>query len=279
MSRWSVMLLIYALATAALVIIAGFVWWAIVIPFVIFHAYVADGVFRPSSQFLLRSVTNVRDQPTKVALTFDDGPDPTFTPAIAKALESHKAHATFFCIGRYLDEHPEIARQLLDQGHELGNHSYSHSRLLNFRTAGPMRHEILEGAAAVTRVGGAEQPLYRPPVGLKNPALARIAHTDDLTVVLWSVHSRESWHKSASQLAAYVLKRIAPGDIVLFHDGFDRPGANRQTTVEALGIILKELSQRGLECVTVSELLKVHPPKTPQEATARSEEPLLSKHR
>ncbi len=257
MSRWSVMLLLYALATIVLVIIAGFIWWAIVIPFVVFHAYVIDGVFRPNSQFLLPSVTRGSRDSTQVALTFDDGPDPTYTPAIAALLKRHGARATFFCIGRYIDAHPEVAQQLLADGHELGNHSYSHSRLLNFRTAGPMRAEIANGAAALARVGGPTNPLYRPPVGLKNPALARIVPADNLTVVLWSLHSREAWRRDATILSTAVCKRIKPGDIVLFHDGCDRPGVNRQATVEAVEQVLNELDRRGLQCVTVSELMNL----------------------
>ena len=267
MSRWSVMLLLYAIATIILVIIAGFIWWAIVIPFLVFHAYVLDGVFRPNSQFLLRSITKGPQDSKKVALTFDDGPDPTYTPAIAELLKKHGAHATFFCIGRYIDAHPQVAQQLIAEGHELGNHSYSHSRLLNFRTVGPMRKEIANGAAAIARVGGPTKPLYRPPVGLKNPALSRIAMADQLTVVLWSLHSREAWRQNAKTLSTAVCKRLKSGDIVLFHDGCDKPGADRQTTVEALESILKELDRRGLQCVTVSELMSLAPSKSKDPAS------------
>ena len=226
------------------------------VPTAIFMGAVADGVARPSSGVLMPTVTRGSAQKRAVALTFDDGPDPQTTPQILDVLARHGARATFFCIGKHLDAHPEVATRIVAEGHELGNHSYDHSRLLNFRGVAALTDEITRGAQAVRRFQpGTGPPLYRPPIGLKNPPLARVAQNLALKIVAWSVHSRDTRTPGAGAIASRVLSQTGPGDIVLLHDGCDRAGVDRSPTAEAVDRIVAGLTQRGLSSVTVSELL------------------------
>jgi peptidoglycan/xylan/chitin deacetylase (PgdA/CDA1 family) len=101
-------------------------------------------------------------------------------------------------------------------------------------------------------------PLYRPPIGLKSPALARAAHVRGLQVVAWSLHSRDTLFRDARRIAQRVLKRVRAGDIILMHDGHDRDGYHRAATMGALPLILDGLAERGLQSVTVSELIGGH---------------------
>lgn len=220
-------------------------------------AVMTDGIFRPSSSVLYPTISHgPRDRP-QVALTFDDGPDPQVTPSLLDTLGSYGARATFFVIGRHLEKHRDIGIRALQEKHELGNHSWMHSHFQNFYGNGRTRSDIERSTRLVQELSGSTvDPLYRPPVGLKSPALARVAHARKMTVVAWSLHSHDIRARDAESMAANVLSRIAPGDIVLMHDGYERGGAHRARAVAALPLILRGLRERGLSSVTVSELLR-----------------------
>ncbi len=254
MTRADALALGYATLTGGLVAGLGPGWLSLCPTTAAFLALVADGVARPQSQWLLPVITHgPRDRP-RVALTYDDGPDPRFTPAVAAALEAQDARGTFFCIGRHLEAHRGIGEALHEAGHELGNHSYAHSRWLNFAGPRAMRAEVERGAQLIIELTG-RQPLYRPPVGLKNPPLAKVQRALDLRVVNWSLHAGDTRGASAEAIAERVLSRLRPGDIVCLHDACDRPGAERAPTVEATALILEGVRARDLAAVTVSELL------------------------
>jgi peptidoglycan/xylan/chitin deacetylase (PgdA/CDA1 family) len=222
-----------------------------------FLMVLTDGIFRPSSSVLYPTISHgPRDRP-RVALTFDDGPDPQVTPSILEALAGAGARATFFVIGRHLEKHRELAARALREGHEIGNHSWMHSYFQNFYRTGRQRVDVDRSTRLIQELSGSTaEPLYRAPVGLKSPALARVAHARNLTVVAWSLHSRDTFTRDPDATAALVLSRIAPGDIVLMHDGHERDGAHRGAAAAALPVILRGLRERGLSCVTVSELLR-----------------------
>ncbi len=234
-------------------------WWTLGLPTLLFLILLHDGVFRPASPWLLPVLTHGPRRGNKVALSFDDGPDAQMTPQVLDALAEHGARASFFVIGQHVEANPELTQRIVAEGHELGNHSYAHSRWLNFRGVAAMRAEI-EKAMTVLEpyrksAGTVGQALYRPPIGLKNPPLARVVQDLQLKVVAWSVHSRDTRMRDPERIAARVLARLRPGDIILMHDGHDLPGGQRPATVTALRLILAGLRERQLDCVTVAELL------------------------
>ena len=146
----------------------------------------------------------------------------------------------------------------LREGHELGNHSWMHSYFQNFYRTDQQQSDVERSTRLIQELSGSDaEPLYRPPVGLKSPPLARVAHARKLTVVAWSLHSRDTLARDPDATAARVLSRIAPGDIVLMHDGHERDGKHRHLAAAALPLILRGLRERGLSCVTVSELLRL----------------------
>lgn len=255
-TRTGILTLTYAVVTAGVVGAFGLSVLNVGIPSAGFLALFADGVARPGSRLLYPTVTRGRRDSRRIALTFDDGPDPEVTPAVLDALARHGAQATFFSIGRALEEHPELARRLVAEGHELGNHSWRHSRWQNLFGAGAHAREIERGERAIAAVTGSQAtPLYRPPIGLKSPQLARVASRRRLTLVAWSLHSRDTRSTDPMRVARHVLDRVRPGDIVLMHDGHDRPGRRRPVCAQAVALILQGLRAKGLQCVTVSDLL------------------------
>lgn len=222
-----------------------------------FLAVLTDGIFRPSSSVLYPTISHGPRDRARVALTFDDGPDPQVTPSILETLAGCGARATFFTIGRHLEKHRDIAVRALREGHELGNHSWMHSYFQNFYRTRRQRSDVERSTRLIQELSGSTaQPLYRSPVGLKSPAIARVAHARNLTIVAWSLHSRDTFTRDPAATAARVLSRIMPGDIVLMHDGHERDGAHRRAAAAALPSILSGLRERGLSSVTVSELLR-----------------------
>lgn len=255
LSRARVLLIAYAATTAGAVAAFGLSRWTIGAP-AVFLALFADGVARAGSSVLYPTVRRGPRIGRRVALTFDDGPDPEVTPGVLDALARHGARATFFAIGRKVEAHPEIARRVIAEGHELGNHSWKHSRWQSFATPSDQAAEISRAERALVPIrGNGSAPLYRPPHGVKSPPFVMAAHEKRLKIVAWSLHSRDTYAVDPSAVAARVLRRVRPGDIVLLHDGHDVPGRHRAACAGAVPLILSGLRERKLECVTVSELL------------------------
>jgi peptidoglycan/xylan/chitin deacetylase (PgdA/CDA1 family) len=225
------------------------------LPFGAHALLMADGIFRPASAILYPTLVRGRTDRPEVSLTFDDGPDPEITPRLLDMLAEHQARATFFVIGRQLEQSSSVGRRMLQEGHELGNHSWQHSRLQNFYSAAGHGVEIDRCSQLIKSLTGQEhEPLYRPPVGLKSPGMARAAHQRKLTAVAWSIHSRDTLMRDAKTIARNVLRRIGPGDIVLLHDGHDLANRHRPIIHEIVPLLLKGLRERGLRSVPVSEL-------------------------
>ena len=245
----------YAAATAGAVGVFGWSALSVGIP-TVFLALFTDGVARPGSSIVYPNVKHGPRGSKRVALSFDDGPDPDVTPAVLDALAAHGARATFFTIGQSLDAHPQLAHRLVAEGHELGNHSWRHSRWDSFLGVREQAHEIERGERAIAKMTGSHvQPLYRPPFGIKSPPFVLAASQRRLTMVSWSLHSRDTRVGDPNRVAERVLKKIRPGDIVLMHDGHDLPGRHRHVCAQALPLILQGLRAKEIECVTVSELL------------------------
>lgn len=185
-----------------------------------------------------------------VALTFDDGPSPTYTPQILSLLSRYNARATFFVLGVEVRANPKLLKDIAAQGSEVGSHSVNHADLGTLGAEAIRRHVTL-GAEAIRKVLGRAPRLFRPPYG-SMPLWARtIVVAEGQTPVLWDIDTQD-WARPGTRLiASRVLDHVRAGDIVLFHDG----GGNRSETVAALEIILPALRERGLQPVTLDTLL------------------------
>lgn len=264
--RWNLhhLTLAYIVVAAAGMLAFGWPWWVPALPGAALVWLVADGMLRPSSNLFYPTVSRGARSAGCVALTFDDGPDPAVTPQVLDVLARHRAHATFFVIGKALAAQPDLARRMLAEGHAIGHHSWQHSRWQNFRLFRWQLRELERGEQALAALQGDRRPLlYRPPVGLKRPELARAVWQRGLTLVAWSLHSRDTFARDPVRIARRVLGKIRAGDIVLLHDGHDLGGRRRAHCVEAVRLILDGLQARGERCVTVAELLQISRGSTP----------------
>lgn len=203
-------------------------------------------VFAPQAQGLVRMHRRFTTTRREVWLTIDDGPDPDDSPRILELLAAHEAHATFFAIGENAARHPGIIRAITAAGHEVAHHTHTHP-LLAFWAASPrqVRWELDTGLEALGRAG--VRPVrFRPPVGIKNPWLAAALRARGLTCIGWSARGLERRPGDAETVAARALHRVAPGSILLLHEGPRVPAAIR---VAAIRRVLERLSDQGYRCV------------------------------
>ncbi|MEO8292419.1 MAG: polysaccharide deacetylase family protein [Actinomycetota bacterium] len=193
-----------------------------------------------------------------VALTFDDGPDPTYTPAILELLQRDGAHATFFVLGEQAAAHPALLSAERDAGMEIANHTWSHPHLPTLTTA-----QVLEEAARTGELLGADSvPEFRAPYGeITAPQLSALQTDGGYTVVHWSVaidHYVGGMGLSPQEAAVSLAASLQPGDIILAHDAAVLPkdgGADRSDATETLRLLLPELRSRGVQVTTVTALL------------------------
>lgn len=197
--------------------------------------------------FTGRAVCRVETAAPMVALTFDDGPTQLGVDAILPELARHDAHATFFLIGGEAVRRPDLVRAIAAAGHEIGNHSFSHVRMVG-RTGSFYDREI-ERTQATLRSAGVEAVLFRPPYGKKLVGLPLAVERHHLTMVLWDVEDPAS--RDAGAFADQVVREARPGSIILVHAMYGSNGVARA----ALPAILDGLGKRRLKVVTVSELL------------------------
>jgi peptidoglycan/xylan/chitin deacetylase (PgdA/CDA1 family) len=199
-----------------------------------------------------KTVHNVspRNQEKVIALTFDDGPWPE-TPKVLTVLREFNVKATFFILGRNLPLYPDIIKQVVQEGHAVGNHTWTHS----YPKMEPQKAkaEIENTSARLQLMTGLKTRLFRPPGGILNNGVADYARSKNYAIIMWSIDTKDYQKPTATLLANRVLNQARPGDIVLMHDG----GGNRSQTIEALKIIIPELQKRGYRFVTVPELLSL----------------------
>ena len=187
----------------------------------------------------------------KIALTFDDGPHPRNTPEILKILNKYGVKATFFVIGVNVKNYPEALSMVVDEGHELGNHTYSH-KVLKCRSKEDIRKEIIDTEREISKKTEFSTTLIRPPCGFYDENLISLANENSYKVVLWSIDTHDWSHASVDDIVTTVTERVNGGDIILFHDYI----SGENNTPEALQIIIPRLLKQGYEFVTVSQLLQ-----------------------
>ncbi len=192
-----------------------------------------------------------------VALTFDDGPHPYYTNQILDILKENGVRATFFLVGKHVEMYPDVVLRICEEGHEIGNHTYSHQRMLGM-SAKQVMHEITRTENAIRDVTGYETRLFRPPQGLYTSTVLEVLQEMKYTMVLWSVSSQDWAEPSWRQIVRTVLKSTGSGDIILFHDNGDLLGAqggDRSNTVRALPVLIQGLKQEGYTFVTCTEMM------------------------
>jgi peptidoglycan/xylan/chitin deacetylase (PgdA/CDA1 family) len=213
----------------------------------------------PTGQWYGRTFTRFGRGSKQIALTYDDGPNDPHTLKLLEMLAKHEVRATFFMIGRFVRQRPDIVREVARAGHVIGNHTFTHP-LLTFESAVQTRIQLLECRSVLVDAIGEHSNLFRPPFGGRRPATLQVARELGLTPVMWNVTGYD-WHAPpASEIEKKVNRQMRGGDVILLHDGGHRAmGADRAQTVIATENLIRRYKDEGYEFVTVGTAVRRRP--------------------
>jgi len=210
----------------------------------------------PTAQWYGHTFTSLPRSSKKMALTFDDGPNDPYTLNLLEVLAKHNVKATFFLIGRYVKQRPDIAREVVQAGHIVGNHTFNHP-LLIFKAESEIRAELNACHRALNDAIGEHSNLFRPPFGGRRPAVLRIARSLNLEPVMWNVTGYDWNASSADHIENKIAGQVRGGDVILLHDGGHKTfGADRSHTVTATDRMIARYRSEGYEFVTIPEMMK-----------------------
>ncbi len=191
-----------------------------------------------------------------IALTFDDGPSLNGTPEVLDVLKKYDVKATFFLIGHNTNRHPELARRIVNEGHQAAVHSFDHSYMLPFETPIQERHDANSARNAIRNATDEAPLFYRPPHGRLTPVMRWTISHDNFTMVKWNIETGD-WKTSvgADAIKNQILTKAKPGAIILLHDGINKENdPDRREMLKAIDSAIPILQKEGYRFVTVSEL-------------------------
>jgi peptidoglycan/xylan/chitin deacetylase (PgdA/CDA1 family) len=209
----------------------------------------------PTGQWYGRTFTGLAPATRQIALTYDDGPNDPYTLRLLEVLAKHVAQATFFLIGRFVQQRPHVAREIANCGYTIGNHTFTHP-LLIFKSEAEIRQELSACRDALQDAIGQHSNLFRPPFGGRRPAVLRIARELGLEPIMWNVTGYDWNAPPAAVIERKVGKRIRGGEVILLHDGGHREmGADRSQTVLATDRLLARFKLEDYQFVTIPQMM------------------------
>jgi len=221
------------------------------IPIGVFIVLTILGSFFIQWNFHLKSLhSNPEGGKDQVALTFDDGPHPEYTPQVLELLEQFNAKATFFCIGKHMESYPGLVQKIIDAGHTIGNHTYSHNKAFGFFGTTRVVSELKKTNEIFNGLTKKQMLLYRPAFGVTNPNIQKAVRVLGLQSIGWSVRSLDTTNLSETVIFNRIINRLSEGDIILLHD-------TRTKTLAVLERLLLILQEKNSRSVTVDKLLNI----------------------
>jgi len=200
--------------------------------------------------FYFSSLNKGNTKKKQIALTFDDGPDVQSTQQILDILAKYNLKATFFCIGKKAETQSELIRQMDDDGHLIGNHSYSHANLFSLFSPKKMIQELRLTNDIIAQQIRKKPRLFRPPYGVTNPSIGKAIKETKLLTVGWSLRSFDT-NRSPEKVLKKIKNRLQPGEVILFHD-------DRSNTPQILASLLPWLAENQFEVIGLDELLMIN---------------------
>jgi peptidoglycan-N-acetylglucosamine deacetylase len=223
------------------------------------HAMLVALSLWPRSTWMDTNTTHlplVAATPGRIALTIDDGPDPIVTPKVLEILERYGCKATFFCVGLRVAEFPELAREILQRGHTIENHTQHHRWYFSLLGVGGLRQEIVRAQHTIGEVTGRLPRYFRAPAGLRNPLLEWVLIRERLRLVSWTRRGFDTIRSEPAQILQRLLRNLRDGDILLLHDGHAARGADGSPVIlQVLPALLAKVAERGLSAVTLQSAL------------------------
>jgi len=209
----------------------------------------------PTSQVYGRTFIGLERGSPYVALTYDDGPNDPWTLRLLEVLDRHSVKATFFVLGRFVQQKPQIVRALAAAGHVIANHSWDHPRLI-FASNSELRRQVEQTQSAIFDACGLTPSLFRPPYGGRRPGTLSAVRKLGLEPIMWNVTCYDWKATSADKVVAHAQRQIRGGDVILMHDGDQRAmGADRRHTVQATERLIAQHKADGRQFVTIPEMM------------------------
>ncbi|WP_300565719.1 polysaccharide deacetylase family protein [Flavobacterium sp.] len=225
-------------------------WWNFLLLVFLFVGMTIWGSFDIRLGYFVKTYcNNSTEKEKKIAISFDDGPHP-MTEKVLDLLQKYNVKATFFCIGTQIEEHPTIFKRILQEGHVVGNHSYSHSNTFGFFSTQKVIEEINLTNQIIQSFSGKKALFFRPPFGVTNPRISRAVAQTKHHVIGWNIRSLDTVIESENQIFERVKKRVVPGGIILLHD-------TSLKTVNVLERLLLFLQSENYDCITIDKQLKL----------------------
>src|SRR5690554_4831823 len=228
-------------------IISGYYGWLLLIG-IVWLGLTVWGVFDIRLGYFLPVLYRKKTNKKTIAITFDDGPT-EFTPKVLDILEKYKAKATFFCIGKQIEKHPDICIRIHSEGHQIGNHSYSHSNSFGFFSAEKIKAELQKTDSLIEKITGKKNHYFRPPFGVTNPHIARAVKALNHKVIGWNIRSLDTVIEDKNKILNRITHKIQPGSINLLHDTSEK-------TLWVLEQLLLTLQRENYKTITIEKLLK-----------------------
>lgn len=210
------------------------------------------GSYEVSSGFYMPVVCKSDTTEKIIAISFDDGPLPAYTPRVLEILKEQKVPAAFFCIGKHIQLHPQLALQIIADGHIIGNHSFSHDKWFDLFSSKKMRADLATMDSGLAAIVGKKPRLFRPPYGVTNPNLHKAVQSAGYSAIGWNIRSFDTVIKDEQKLLKKVTGLLKPGSIILFHD-------TAKVTPGMLPAFISIARQMGYEFVRVDKLLNLEP--------------------
>lgn len=213
------------------------------------HVCIAAVSLWPQSRLLGPNQSRLPGAGSEVALTFDDGPDPEVTPRVLDLLDRSGARGTFFCIGRRVEAHPDLAAEIVRRGHLVENHTWSHPNAFACYLPAAQRREVLRAQEVIGQATGRAPVLFRAPAGFRNFLLEPELLRAGLTLASWTRRGYDAVNKDPEGILRRLLRGLAPGDVLLLHDGLALTGGGNPVVLEVLPRLLDALANRCLRVV------------------------------
>ena len=226
-------------------------FWYYLLTFFIYSLVVFWGCYNIGSNFFIKIICKATTSKKQIAISFDDGPAENYTPEILELLNKNNIKAAFFCIGNRVEKNEVLLKQVFDEGHIIGNHSYSHAPMFDLFPTGKMCKDLNNMDEVTKKAIGVKPKLFRPPYGVTNPTVRKAIINGNYIPVGWSIRSLDTMIKDKEKL----FRRIAdinPGDIVLFHD-------TSKTTLDILQTFIEHVQKSGFTFVRLDKLLNIEP--------------------
>jgi len=244
--------ILFFIAILSLIVVSNYYEVGIFAYLVLIAVYIlliVIGTFSIRQNFYFKSLNSADTSKKEIALTFDDGPHPDITPEVLNLLDAYAVKATFFCIGKQVDNNKEIVKEADKRGHVIGNHSYYHGHLFDLQSSVKMTHELNQTRNSIYHAIGKMANLFRPPFGVTNPLLKIAVNNANLISIGWSIRSFDT-NRSQEYVISRLKKNIHPGAIILLHD-------TREKVIPILTAFLPWLQQNGYQVVSIEKLLQI----------------------